>query len=385
MRLALVAHNVIRGDGQGRINFEIVRHCLDLGHEITVLADALAPELETAGVRYVPVRPMLKKPNLLKVIAFASAADRILRQRRGEFDSIVGNGYVLREPHDVNLCQFVHSAWMASPVHVSRLRHGPYAWYQYQYSARNAAWEKRSYAAAKTVVAPSEKIRQELIGIGVPDDRIRVIYNGVDLAEFHPGLEDRAALGLPVGVLLGLFVGDIRTPRKNLDGVLRALARIPAAHLAVVGELKYSPFPALAAELGVRDRVHFLGFRRDVGKIMRACDFFAFPSRYEAGALVLLEAMASGLPVLTARSAGGSELVTSDGGTVLEDADDTEGLAAAMAGLVQSGDKRREMGEACRRIAEQHSWDRMAEAYVALIRECQNETAGHQPHLCHPC
>jgi glycosyltransferase involved in cell wall biosynthesis len=385
MRLALVAHNVIRGDGQGRINLEIVRHCLNLGHEVTVLADELAPELQAAGVRYIPVRPRWKKPNLLKVIAFAAAADRILRQRRNEIDSIVGNGSVLRERHDVNLCQFVHGAWIASPVHVSKLRRGPYGWYQYHYSARNAAWEKRSYAAAKVVVAPSEKIRQELIHIGVADSHIRVIYNGVDTDEFRPGHEDRAALGLPGGVPLGLFVGDIRTPRKNLDGVLRAVARVPAAHLAVVGAVEHSPFPRLAADLAVTDRVHFLGFRRDVGAIMRAADFFAFPSRYEAGALVLLEAMASGLPVLTARSAGGSELVTSDGGIVLENPDDLDGLVVGMARLVQDGGKRREMGAACRRTAEQHTWGRMAEAYLDLIRECQNETAGLQPPLCHPC
>ena len=182
---------------------------------------------------------------------------------------------------------------------------GPRAWYQLLYSRCNTRWERQSYAAARKIVAPSQKIVDELVSIGVPREKVELIYNGVDLQEFQPGKVSRASLALPEGVPLALFVGDIRTPQKIWTQSSKALAQLPAVHLAVVGETKRSPFPRMARELGIADRVHFAGYRKDVPNFMQACDLFVFPSRYEAGTLVLIEALASGLPVVTARTAGG--------------------------------------------------------------------------------
>ena len=89
--------------------------------------------------------------------------------------------------------------------------------YQGFYTALNANWERKAFDRAKVVVAVSEKVAQELVAIGIPRDRIRVILNGIDLQEFAPGIVDRQKRGLPEEVPLALFAGDIRTPRKNLD------------------------------------------------------------------------------------------------------------------------------------------------------------------------
>ncbi|HEY2585901.1 MAG TPA: glycosyltransferase family 4 protein [Tepidisphaeraceae bacterium] len=369
MNCCIVAHDVARNEGQGRINYELVRHLLACGDRVEIVGDKVAPDLVGDGAaRFIRVPVRCRKPNLLKVRAFATGANACVRARRARFDVVIGNGYVLTEPHDVNLCQFVHGCWIQSPVHVSRVRTGPYAWYQYQYSYWNARWEKKAYAAARVTVAPSNKIRQELLTIGLPPDRVQVIFNGVDLDEFRPGEANRADWQLPAGVPLGLFVGDIRTPRKNLDTTLKALAQAPGVHLAVVGALERSPFPEMATRLGIADRVHFLGFRRDVARVMRACDFFAFPSRYEAGSLVLLEAMASGLPVLTATSAGGSELAEGDCGLVMDDPDDLASLAQGMRELAADESLRKRQGATARRVAEQHAWRRMAEEYRELAQ-----------------
>lgn len=370
MNCCIVAHDVARNDGQGRINYEIVRHLLARGDRVQIVAQRVAPDLVGDGAaRFEHVRVPCNKPYLFKVRAFAPRADAYVRANRHRFDVVFANGYVMTGPHDVNLCQFVHGCWIHSPVHVSRVWSGPYAWYQYQCTYWNSRWEKKSYAAARVTVAPSNKIRDELLAIGVPADRVRVIYNGVDLDEFQPGRANRADWNLPEGVSLGLFVGDIRTPRKNLDTTLKALAQAPGVHLAVVGAVERSPFPEMAARLGIADRVHFLGFRRDVGRIMRACDFFAFPSRYEAGSLVLLEAMASGLPALTATSAGGSELVETDCGVVLNDPDDVASLAKGMREMAADESRRRRQGAAARRVAEQHAWRQMAQEYRDLAQE----------------
>ena len=279
------------------------------------------------------------------------------------------NGCITWAACDVNSAHFVHATWLRSPVHTARLRRDPYGFYQWLYSSLNARWEKVAYHRAKTVVAVSEPIRDELVGLGVPDERVRVITNGVDLREFSPGTVDRREMGLPEGVPLALFVGDIRTPRKNLDTVLGALKAVSGLHLAVVGAADGSPYPRLAARLGLLPRVHFLGYRRDLPRLMRAADMFVFPSRYEALPLVLLEAMASGLPIVTAVTAGAVGLVNEECGVVLDDPNDTAALTAALELLTRHEAIRNRMGRAARTVAEGHSWQKMGEEYLRLYEE----------------
>ncbi|MHC5726010.1 MAG: glycosyltransferase family 4 protein, partial [Nostoc sp.] len=140
-----------------------------------------------------------------------------------------------------------------------------------------------------------------------------------------------------------------------------------------------SPFPQLAASLGLSKRVHFLGYRRDIAEIMRSVDLFVFPSRYEACTLVLLEALSSGLPVITATATGGAELVTPECGIVLPDSDDIDALALALMSLVSVDALMQQMGQAARSVAEQYSWTTMAQTYVDLFEEL-SKNAEHRSH-----
>lgn len=368
MRIALITHSVVRGDGQGRVNYEIARHCLGQGVDVTLVADRVAPQLLDLGACWEPVHPRPGRPNLLKAWSFAARADRVVERLRSEVDVIVANGFVVRRPHDVNISNFVHAAWYRSPQHTGRVHGGLYGLYQRAYTRMNMVWESAAYGAATTVVAVSAKLRRDLVSIGVEERRIRVILNGVDTDEFHPGQQDRVALGLPAGVPIALFAGDIRTPLKNLPGVLQALTQVPGLHLAVCGEARRSPYPQLARQLGLGDRVHFIGFRRDLPAVMRACDLLVFPSRCDAFGLVVLEAMASGLPVITALSAGASEVVGDDSGFVLQNPDDVPALAAHLRVFSDDADLRRRMGRAARAAAEQHTWARMAGQYLQLFK-----------------
>jgi glycosyltransferase involved in cell wall biosynthesis len=370
MRLAIVTHNVLRGDGQGRANYEIARHALHQGHKVSLVADAVDGDLVDAGANWIRVQPgRLRRVNLFKVWEFARTANRMLTAMRDEFDLIHGYGYCLDVPHQVNTSQYVHSAWRRSPYHTARQHRNLYGFYQWTYSALNAAWERRAYERAQVVVAASSTVRQELRELGMPDNRLRVIWNGADTAEFHPGPAERGALGLSAEVPLALFGGDLKTPRKNLDTVLTALSRAPGVHLAVVGRTEGSPFPGLAERLGVADRVHFLGFRRDMAAVMRAVDFFVFPSRYEAFALVIAEATASGLPIITAKTTGGAEIVTERSGILLDDPNDADALAAAIVALAGDPERRRSMGEAAWERAQGNTWEKVAQQYLHLYRE----------------
>lgn len=370
MRLAVVTHNVVKGDGQGRANYEIVRHALRNGVTVHLIADRIDEDLPASGARWIPNQPKtLRQVNLIKVWEFARRANQTLRKIAQDIDLIHGYGYCLDVPHQVNTSQFVHSAWIQSPAHTARQHRNLYGLYQWTYSALNSKWERQAYNNAQTVVAASTTVRQELSGLGIPDAKLRVIWNGADLTEFHPGAVDRAQLGLPEGVPLALFGGDLRTPRKNLDSVLAAFAQAPSVHLAVVGKTENSPFPALAERLGIADRVHFLGFRRDIADVMRGVDFFVFPSRYEAFALVIAEATASGLPIITSKSTGGAEIVTSESGIVVDDPNDVNALAQAIRGLASDRERRRTMGEQAWQRAQTNTWEDVAGAYLNLYRE----------------
>jgi glycosyltransferase involved in cell wall biosynthesis len=377
MKLCIVTHKIKKGDGQGRVNYEVANEAIRRGHQLTLLASEVAPELEHNNqVNCIKIPVKGYPTEFVRNFIFAQKSADWLGKHRSEIDLVKVNGAINLAAADVNAVHFVHSSWLRSPVHISRNRRDLYGFYQWLFTAFNARWEKQAFQKAQVVVAVSEKVAQELVNIGVPRSRIRVIVNGVDLEEFAPGESvgvahhrHRQKLGLPENVTLALFAGDIRTPRKNLDTVLHALVKVPDLHLVVVGHTEGSPFPQLAASLGLSKRVHFVGFRRDIPQIMQAVDLFVFPSRYEACSLVLLEALSSGLPVITATATGGGELVTPECGIVLSDSDDIDALAVALMSLVSSPSLIQQMGKAARSVAEKHSWTTMAQTYVDLFEE----------------
>jgi glycosyltransferase involved in cell wall biosynthesis len=366
VRLAIVTHNVIRGNGQGRANYEIARYMLAHGHQVTLFSEQVDPVIIEAGAEWEFIPSKLKKIGLLQIWETGQRADRALRRRRGDFDVIHAYGYTTGEAHDINTAQFVHSAWIANPSHTSRVSRNAYGAYQWLYSALNSRWEKSAFARARQLTACAEIVREELMALGIPGEKIQTIPNGVDLDEFQPGVEDRAALGLPVGVPLALFAGDIRTPRKNLDTVLRALVKAEGVHLAVVGTVQGSPYPQMAADLGLTSRVHFLDFRKDIARIMRASDVFVFPSRYEPFGMVVIEAMACGIPVITARSTGAAEAVTPESGAVMADSEDADGIAEALNTIAADPARAHAMGGAARAVAEGYGWEGIAAQYLRL-------------------
>ncbi|BBC24546.1 glycosyltransferase family 4 protein [Pseudanabaena sp. ABRG5-3] len=370
MRLCIVTHNIIKGDGQGRANYEIVLEAIRRGYHVTLVAINVSPELQqNSQVKWVPISVKGFPTALLSNLVFTWQSRHWLHQHHHEFDLLQVYGCVTDYPADVNTFQFVHSGWLRSPAHTWRLQKNLYGAYQWLFTALNAHWEKKACQISKILVAVSEGIKQELIDIGMDQKKIHVILNGVDIEEFVPAVRERSQFSLPEKVTLALFAGDIRTNRKNLDTVLHGLVHVPDLHLAVVGNVTKSPYPQLASQLGLSERVHFLGYRRDIAEIMKAADFFVFPSRYEPFGMVVSEAMATGLPVITTAISGVAEIVTPESGVVLNDSEDVIALADAMAKLASDRNLRLQMGQVARAIAEQHSWKSKAKIYVDLFEE----------------
>jgi UDP-glucose:(heptosyl)LPS alpha-1,3-glucosyltransferase len=163
---------------------------------------------------------------------------------------------------------------------------------------------------------------------GVPETRLTVVYNGVDLVRFHPEHRTReraaarAEAGVPVGAWVALFTGS-GFERKGLDTALRGLALLGdgASRLLVVGKGDTRPYRRLAERLGLGERVRWLGPRPDVERWYAAADVLVLPTRYEPFGNVHLEALASGLPVVTTTAAGGAEAVDSESGVVVPPGD----------------------------------------------------------------
>jgi glycosyltransferase involved in cell wall biosynthesis len=363
-------------DGQGRVNYELARAALDRGDEVTVIAEYCSEDIATHGRgRFVETNVAAFPTQLLRNLVFASKSARWLRKHRREFDIVQANGFITWEPADVVAVHFVHSAWLQTPsfpFHWSSF--SPYAYYQRILTIMNGYFEKKAFRQAEVIAAVSKFTAGEVAQLGIPAEKIVVVPNGVDLQEFHPGPSVRAEFNLPEGIPLALFVGDIKTTRKNLGCIFEAMQFIPQVHLAVAGKVEGSPYPAMAAQLDIADRVHFIGKTSKIAQLMRSCDLFVFPSRYEAHPLVLMEAIASGLPVVVSDNFGASDYIQ-DGGIVFNDANDVSALVAAMNTLIHFPEKRRAMSQAARQQSLKMPWSRTAEGYLKIYDTLMSKRA----------
>ncbi len=225
----------------------------------------------------------------------------------------------------------------------------------------------------RCVICISEMGREELRRhYQVPDERIEVIYPGVDVDKFHPGLAAehrvpvRQSLGIGADAFVLVYVGS-GFERKGVGPALRALAASGlAAHLIVLGRDKHAArFRKLAGDLGLHGRAHFLGAHADVRPWLGAADVFVMPSLYEPFGNANMEALAAGLPVITSRKSGAAELVDAAQAGRVCDALDVAGLAAAIRDLSDPG-ARAAASRNARVVAERHSLPRMVERLTAL-------------------
>jgi UDP-glucose:(heptosyl)LPS alpha-1,3-glucosyltransferase len=239
------------------------------------------------------------------------------------------------------------------------------------------AAEKRLFCSPrlKAVICISKMVKEEIRGhFGVGEERLHVIYNGIDTESFHPRLKQqyrasvRAEYGVPLGAPLFLFVGS-GFERKGVGTLLQAMADVPdSAHLIVVGKDKrLKHFVELAARHQLAERVHFTGAREDVKPFYGAADALVFPTLYEPFGNVTLEAMACGLPVITSRKAGSAELIENGVNGFVCDALDVPALAASMR-LLAAPDRCAEMGLAARAAAEPLTFEAMSSRLTVLYQ-----------------
>ncbi len=369
MRVALVVHDCHQGGGHERYTAELLRRVAPV-HETHLFACSYQDQGAPIAAFH-RLRTWDRPPNLAKILLILAQTSRL--REAGPFDVVHSQGLCFRTQNltTAHVCQAARIPWLSTTG-------GSRNTYQRLYLRWSGQLERRYIYGRRDVrvLAVSRKVARELEAhYGCSPDRIRVVYPGVDPGLFRtpPGARDqlRRELGLAEDDRALLFVG---TPFKGLATLLQALDPVAAgrkARLLVVG----GGDPALYhRNIGPgRDWVRFLGYRRDLARLYAAADMFVFPSFYDTFGLVVLEAMAAGLPVLVSVEAGVHEIIA-DGveGLHLRRPAEPEALRSDLLHALADEDLRHQLSRAGVARAETMTWDRTAaevmETYATLAR-----------------
>lgn len=238
---------------------------------------------------------------------------------------------------------------------------------------------------ADAVIAGSQAIRTHVVtDLAVPPGKVRLIPCGIDTTPFAAiaaPVRDLTA-GRPVLVSVGRLVA-----RKGHATLLAALRLLLDRHglrcdLLLAGDgPQRSALASLAAELGIQDRVRFLGIVHPTPPLLAQADLFVFPSLAEPQGLAVLEAMAAGVPVVASRVGGIPDMIDDGASGVLVPPGDPEALAGAVAGLIDDRAARAALAAGGRRRAAELDVGRLAVRFAELYRNLSAPSVERPPRL----
>jgi glycosyltransferase involved in cell wall biosynthesis len=240
--------------------------------------------------------------------------------------------------------------------------------------ASHARFEKWLMRGTDAVIVSAKSVKDFYIGqVGADPAKVDVIYNAVDWSQLETTMtrdEFRASIGVPTDVVAAGIIARLTEQKAHrvLFDAMAQHAPLQHLHLVVVGdgELRES-LKQRVDVLGLQQRVHFVGARRDLGNILAALDLFAMPSLWEGLPLSLVLAMGAGLPVVATRVAGIPEVVQQDVSGLLVSPGNSTELAQALARLVEDASLRRSLGERARAVVlPRFGFDKYVDAIAGL-------------------
>lgn len=354
----------------------LARQLVAAGHEVHVFTESADDPLP--GVHLHTVRPF--HPEKARAAATAAELDLIVGTRRGM-------GMHVFQPHD--------GTFMGNRRHSLAMIRNPWlrrAWGTCEQLLpkyrRAARLERRQYAQnlpAPRFVAISRMVAREIQHFyHVPHERMHLVYHGVDCTQFSPercaGLRAAARLewGLdPSTVCFVLVAHNFRL--KGVRQLIEAAARLRRVRddfaVLIVGRGRPGQYLRQASRLGCRDNLRFTGALRDIERAYAAADVCVHPAWYEPFGLVVLEAWACGLPVITSRYTGSGELMKEGReGFLVDSPAAIDTLTARMLELFDA-DRRADMGRAGRVLAERHTQEENFRQLMAVFQQAARPAA----------
>ncbi|MCA9041335.1 MAG: glycosyltransferase family 4 protein [Planctomycetaceae bacterium] len=311
MHIALVKGRYsLRHGGSERYCVNLSRQLKKRGHDVSVIGHTIDEELQNE-VEFIPVKRNMLMSSV-KNRSFAENCEKEVKNRR--FDLVYGIGRAFGLDA-VRVTERLQSHWL-------KVNYKPHWRYQLQsWNPRHRTlieMERQIYQSPQTkrIVTQSQLDRRLVMeNYHIPEEKIRIVYNGVDLQQFNLDQRKerepiREELGLASDQRLMIFA-SMDFPGKGLKYILQALSQMQeqSVVLAVLGNGPIGQYQGIARELNIEGRVQFLGRRTDIQRFYGAGDLFILPTAYEPFPNVNLEAMACGLPVLTTNTSGGADII----------------------------------------------------------------------------
>lgn len=349
---------------------------LGAGHEVHLFAAGFVEEPEGAVLHHVLQRGLTRPERDLR---FARAVGKATRRANLDVAVAVGRtfGATVLQPHSGTLGgSRRQNRALLRPRWLAGLKEA-FDWVNPRTQVQSLV-ERQQYRAdpPPDVVAISRMVRDDMRAFhGVPDDRLHLVYNGVDTDRFRPEAcagsreEARRAWGLDPDETCFLMVAHnpkLKGLRELIDAASH-LGRDAPWRIVVVGRIRATRFQEQADWLGVGDRLTLAGPMADVLPAYAACDAYVQPTWYDPCSLVVLEALACGRPVVTTRFNGASELME-DGreGIVLDRPDEIQPLTEALETLLDPSVRER-MGRAARETGELYPLRRNFQEMLAVF------------------
>lgn len=380
MKIALGIRNFSPTKGGAeRYLVEFTQFLVQEGHEVHVFTHHFDKRIEGLYIHNVTPFPF---PKGLRILSFASKCHKLMK--RDNFDVIMGVGNTwqadLLQPHGgVHWKWFwrslkaYQSPWLWGAKFLGRVL-SPKQWIEG--IVEDAPYRK----GVQKIVAISEMVKRDILDYyGIPEKKVVVIYNGVDTEYFHPRNKKyrkkiRGQYGLGAQDVVLIFVAH-NFRLKGLRYLIQALPLIKKKNekikLLVVGRDNNNPYWHLAKKMGCGEDVFFAGGVRDLERYYASADILVHPTFYDACSLVVLEALASGVPVITTRYNGAGGIM-SDGkeGFVLDDPRNVKALSEKILSLAipnilkETSHAARKLGQ---RFSSKHSYNEMLQVMKSIM------------------
>jgi len=374
----------VRKGGAERYLIDLCTRMTKEGYEVHVYANHWDEEIPDIVLHKVNTIPF---PKSLRLLSFAIKSTK--EMEKDHYDVTLGVGNTLKanilQPHGG-----VHWAWFwrslrayENPIHwvikfLGRIL-SPHQWISGY--IEGAPYKRKNF---NKIVAISDMVKEDIIKwYQVPENRIEVVYNGVDIERFHPkNRQYREMIRSKHGIgneFVILFVSN-NFRMKGLKFLIKALAKIKkddgvSLKLIILGRDKSDPYIRLAKRLGVYYDLIFVGSTHEIEKYYGASDLMVHPTFYDACSLSVIEALASGLPVITTSSNGVSRIIRDKSvGIIISNPRNIEKFSESIKFFLNS-ETLNESLNATRQLAEQYSIERNWLEIKRIFNHCCRKRA----------